>query len=148
LKNYRPALQERENTVQTQPRQTQSVQPDEKSLRWQAKNQWFGSQGFEEVTSFALGLHQKLVNSGVDPRSDEYYQQIDSRIKNTFPEVFGEQKSAQAAKRPSNVVAPASRSSGVKKVQLTPTQAALVKKFNLDPKKYYLEQQKLEAQNG
>ena len=148
LKNFRPALQEQENTVQTQPRQTQSVQPDEKSLRWQAKNQWFGSQGFEEVTSFALGLHQKLVNSGVDPRSDEYYQQIDSRIKNTFPEVFGEQKPAQAAKRPSNVVAPASRSSGVKKVQLTPTQAALVKKFNLDPKKYYLEQQKLEAQNG
>jgi len=148
LKNYRPALQEQEIPVQTQPRQTQSVQPDEKSLRWQAKNQWFGSQGFEEVTSFALGLHQKLVNSGVDPRSDEYYQQIDSRIKNTFPEVFGEQKPAQAAKRPSNVVAPASRSSGVKKVQLTPTQAALVKKFNLDPKKYYLEQQKLEAQNG
>lgn len=149
VKNYRHTpLQNENNEVQTQPRQTQQVRPDEKSLRWQAKNQWFGSNGFEEVTSFALGLHQKLVNSGVDPRSDEYYQQIDSRIKNTFPEVFGEQKSAQAAKRPSNVVAPASRSSGVKKVQLTPTQAALVKKFNLDPKKYYLEQQKLEAQNG
>jgi len=149
LKNYRPApLQEEKTPVQTQPRQNQSVQPDEKSLRWQAKNQWFGSTGFEEVTSFALGLHQKLVNSGVDPRSDEYYEQIDSRVKNTFPEIFGEQKSAQAAKRPSTVVAPASRSTGVKKVQLTPTQAALVKKFNLDPKKYYLEQQKLENQNG
>jgi hypothetical protein len=149
LKNYRPApLQEEKTPVQTQPRQNQSVQPDEKSLRWQAKNQWFGSTGFEEVTSFALGLHQKLVNSGVDPRSDEYYEQIDSRVRNTFPEIFGEQKSAQAAKRPSTVVAPASRSTGVKKVQLTPTQAALVKKFNLDPKKYYLEQQKLENQNG
>jgi hypothetical protein len=148
-KNFRSTpLQEDQTPVQSQPRQTQTVQPDEKSLRWQAKNQWFGSQGFEEVTSFALGLHQKLVNSGVDPRSDEYYESIDSRIKNTFPELFGEQKPAQAAKRPSTVVAPASRSTGVKKVQLTPTQAALVKKFNLDPKKYYLEQQKLEKQNG
>ena len=151
LKNYRPTpLQEDENPVQSQTRQTQTVQPDEKSLRWQAKNQWFGSNGFEEVTSFALGLHQKLVNSGVDPRSDEYYEQIDSRVRSKFPEVFGEpeQKPASAAKRPSMVVAPASRSTGVKKVQLTPTQAALVKKFNLDPVKYYQEQQKLEAQNG
>jgi hypothetical protein len=151
LKNYRaPSLQETQTPVQSQPRQTQTVQPDEKSLRWQARNQWFGSNGFEEVTSYALGLHQKLVNSGVDPRSDEYYEQIDSRVRSKFPEVFGEpeQKSAPAAKRPSTVVAPASRSTGVKKVQLTPTQAALVKKFNLDPKKYYLEQQKLEAQNG
>ena len=151
LKNYRPTpLQEQQIPVQTQPRQTQAVQPDEKSLRWQAKNQWFGSNGFEEVTSFALGLHQKLVNSGVDPRSDEYYQQIDSRVHSKFPEVFGEpeQKPASAAKRPSTVVAPASRSTGVKKVQLTPTQLALVKKFNLDPVKYYQEQMKLEAQNG
>ena len=152
VKNYRHTpLQSEDNDVQTQPRQTQQVRPDEKSLRWQAKNQWFGSNGFEEVTSYALGLHQKLVNTGIDPRSDEYYQEIDSRIHSKFPEVFGEPESkstAQTAKRPSNVVAPATRSSGVKKVQLTPTQAALVKKFNLDPKKYYLEQQKLEKQNG
>jgi hypothetical protein len=151
VKNYRHTpLQNVDNDVQTQPRQTQQVRPDEKSLRWQAKNQWFGSNGFEEVTSYALGLHQKLVNSGIDPRSDEYYQEIDSRVHSKFPEVFGEPEKtpAQTAKRPSNVVAPATRSSGVKKVQLTPTQAALVKKFNLDPKKYYLEQQKLEKQNG
>lgn len=151
VKNYRHTpLQNVDNDVQTQTRQTQQVRPDEKSLRWQAKNQWFGSNGFEEVTSYALGLHQKLVNSGIDPRSDEYYQEIDSRVHSKFPEVFGEPEKtpAQTAKRPSNVVAPATRSSGVKKVQLTPTQAALVKKFNLDPKKYYLEQQKLEKQNG
>jgi hypothetical protein len=151
VKNYRHTpLQNVDNDVQTQTRQTQQVRPDEKSLRWQAKNQWFGSNGFEEVTSYALGLHQKLVNSGIDPRSDEYYQEIDSRVHSKFPEIFGEPEKtpAQTAKRPSNVVAPATRSSGVKKVQLTPTQAALVKKFNLDPKKYYLEQQKLEKQNG
>jgi hypothetical protein len=150
VKNYRvPPLQEERNEVQIQPRQAQAVQPDEKSLRWQAKNQWFGSQGFEEVTSYALGLHQKLVNGGTDPRSDDYYEQIDARVRSKFPEVFGEpEKKSVEVKRPSSVVAPASRSTGVRKVQLTPTQAALVKRFNLDPKKYYAEVQKLENQNG
>ena len=150
VKNYRATpLQEQEIPVQTQPRQTQTVQPDEKSLRWQAKNQWFGSDGFEEVTSYALGLHQKLVNGGLDPRSDQYYEQIDARVRSKFPEVFGEpEKKSVEVKRPSSVVAPASRSTGVRKVQLTPTQAALVKRFNLDPKKYYAEVQKLENQNG
>jgi hypothetical protein len=152
VKNYRvPPLQEDRNEVQIQPRQVQQVQPDEKSLRWQARNQWFGSPGFEEVTSYALGLHQKLVNGGIDPRNDEYFEQIDARMKSKFPEVFGvteDRPRTTEAKRPSTVVAPAGRSTGVKKVQLTPTQAALVKKFNLDPKKYYAEVQKLENQNG
>jgi hypothetical protein len=152
VKNYRvPPLQEDKNEVQIQPRQVQQVQPDEKSLRWQAKNQWFGAPGFEEVTSYALGLHQKLVNGGIDPRNDEYFEQIDARMKSKFPEVFGgaeDKPRTTEAKRPSTVVAPAGRSTGVKKVQLTPTQAALVKKFNLDPKKYYAEVQKLENQNG
>ena len=151
-KNYRPTpLQEERNEVQIQPKQVQQVQPDEKSLRWQARNQWFGSPGFEEVTSYALGLHQKLVNGGIDPRNDEYFEQIDARMKSKFPEVFGgaeDKTRTTEAKKPSTVVAPAGRSTGVKKVQLTPTQAALVKKFNLDPKKYYAEVQKLENQNG
>ena len=152
VKNYRvPPLQEDHNEVQIQPKQVQQVQPDEKSLRWQARNQWFGAPGFEEVTSYALGLHQKLVNGGIDPRNDEYFEQIDARMKSKFPEVFGvteDKPRTTEAKKPSTVVAPAGRSTGVKKVQLTPTQAALVKKFNLDPKKYYAEVQKLENQNG
>ena len=146
-----PPLQVEETAVQPQ-QQTQSVQPDEKTLRWQAKNQWFGSDGFEEVTSFALGLHQKLVNSGVDPRQDEYFEQIDARVKSKFPEVFGgndeRPKSSETPRRPSSVVAPASRSTGTRKVQLTPSQAALIKKYNLDPKKYVAEVLKLENQNG
>ena len=151
-KNFRPApLQEPEVPVQNSYTPPQQVRPDEKTLRWQAKNQWFGSDGFEEVTSFALGLHQKLVASGVDPRSDEYFDQIDGRVKSKFPEIFGEQgqqTERSEAKRPSSVVAPASRSTGVKKVQLTPSQAALIKKYNLDPKKYVAEVLKLEKQNG
>ena len=89
--------------------------------------------------------------SGVDPRTDDYFEQIDARVKSKFPEVFGDdgQKTERSeAKRPSSVVAPASRSTGVKKVQLTPSQAALIKKYNLDPKKYVAEVLKLEKQNG
>ena len=150
VKNYRVTpLQEERNAVQIQPRQAQTVQPDEKSLRWQAKNQWFGSNGFEEVTSFSLGLHQKLVNSGVDPRSDEYYEQIDARVRSTFPEMFGggEQKRSEA-RRPSNVVAPASRSTTAGKVKLTTTQLGLAKKFGLTPHQYAMQVAKLEAQQN
>jgi len=151
-KNFRPTpLQIDKNEVYSQPQQTQTA-PDEKSLRWQAKNQWFGSQGFEEITSFALGLHQKLVNSGVDPRSDQYYEQIDARIKKTFPDVFGEATATTPAETPQkktpSVAAPAARSSGTKKIQLTTTQLALAKKFKMDPKVYAAEVLKLEKSNG
>jgi len=151
--NFRPPPLQTEN-YEVQPRQQapEPVRADEKTLRWQAKNQWFGTDGFEEVTSFALGLHQKLVNNGVDPRSDDYFEQIDARVKSKFPEVFGgsdeRPRSSETPRRPSSVVAPASRSTGTRKIQLTPSQAALIKKYNLDPKKYVAEVLKLENQNG
>ena len=153
-KNMRPTpLQTQQDDVQNTQPQPQQVRADEKTLRWQAKNQWFGSPGFEEVTSFALGLHQKLVNNGVDPRTDEYFEQIDARVKSKFPEVFGGEddkprSQGTPAKKPASVVAPASRSTGKKKVELTPSQAALIKKYNLDPQMYVKEVLKLENQNG
>jgi hypothetical protein len=153
-KNFKPpSLQEEETPVQPRPSEPQRVQPDEKTLRWQAKNQWFGADGFEEVTSFALGLHQKLVTNGVDPRSDEYFEQIDARVKSKFPEVFGETEDRRGTpstspKKPAAVAAPATRSSGAKTIQLTPTQIALAKKFGLTPKQYAEQVAKLEKQNG
>jgi hypothetical protein len=152
-KNMRaPTLQQSQDRVQTQQPQPEPVRADEKTLRWQAKNQWFGSDGFEEVTSYALGLHQKLVNNGVDPRSDEYFEQINARVQSKFPEVFGEDRQrsqgSSTARKPTSVVAPASRSTGKRRVEFTPTQAALVKRFNLDPQKYAQEVLKLESQNG
>lgn len=151
-KNFRaPALQQEEVDVQTQQVESRQVQPDQKSLRWQAQNQWFGADGFEEVTSFALGLHQKLVNSGVDPRSDDYYDQLNGRLKSKFPEVFGEEEKARSTgtpKRPTSVVAPAARSSGPKKIKLTVTQVNTAKKLGLTPQQYAAEVAKLEAQNG
>ena len=150
-KNFRaPPLQDTETAVQTQP-QVSRPEIDEKTVRWQARNQWFGSTGYEEHTSFALGLHQKLVNSGLDPRSDEYFERIDARMKSTFPEVFGSEdkpRSGDGSKRPTSVVAPATRSTGARKIQLTPTQVALAKRYGLTPQQYANEVAKLEKSNG
>jgi hypothetical protein len=152
-KNFRQTpLQDENFDVQTGYQEPQRVQPDEKTLRWQAKNQWFGSNGFEEVTSYALGLHQKLVNSGSDPRSDEYFEQIDARVKSKFPEVFGgnedKPRSGDNPRKPASVVAPATRSSGKRMVQLTKTQLALAEKFKLTPQQYAAQVARLENQNG
>jgi len=145
IKNFRPTpFQTTEDTVQRQQPVPQAVQPDEKTLRWQAKNQWFGAQGYEEVTSYALGLHQKLVSSGTDPRSDEYFQAIDARLHKTFPDMFG----GSASKKQSAVVAPATRSSGTRQIKLTTTQVALAKKYGLTLKQYVDQVAKLENANG
>ena len=152
-KRFRPQpLQETQYQVQPQPSPQAQVQPDEKSLRWQAKNQWFGQPGFEEYTSYALGLHQKLVNGGIDPRSDEYFDQIDGRLKTQFPEIFGgneaRSRSGETQKRPTTVVASAARTTSGGKIRLTQTQVALAKKYGLTPQQYAIEVAKLERQNG
>ena len=148
-KNFRPTpLQNREVDVQIQQEQPRAPELDEKTLRWQAKNQWFGTPGYEEMTAFALGLHQKLVATGVDPRSDEYFDRVDGRLKQVFPEMLGEPeaaKSGSTSKKPATVVASASRSSGAKKVvKLTTTQQRLAEKFGLSHKQYAQEVLKLE----
>lgn len=150
-KRFRPqALHPTKFPVQTQQTQVQ-VQPDEKSLRWQAKNQWFGQSGFEEYTSYALGLHQKLVTGGVDPRSDDYFDQIDGRMKSKFPELFGNDdkpRTGEVQKKPTTVVAPATRTTSGGKIRLTQTQVALAKKLGLTPQQYAVQVAKLENQNG
>jgi hypothetical protein len=149
VKNYRPTpLQEENFEVQTQQAQPSRAEPDEKTLRWQAKNQWFGQEGFEEYTSYALGLHQKLVTNGVDPRSAEYFDQIDGRMKSTFPDLFGQTndkpRSGEVQKRPTTVVASVSRSTSAGKIKLTQTQVALAKKFGLTAQQYAAQVAKLE----
>ena len=124
-------------------------QPDEKALAWQEKNKWFGED--TEMTSLALGLHEKLVGNGVDPSSDEYYRSIDSTMQKRFPEYFGTdtlEEAQPAQRKPSTVVAPATRSTGPKKVRLTKTQLALAKKFKLTPEQYARELIKTENTNG
>ena len=76
------------------------------------------------MTSLALGLHNKLVKQGVSPQSDEYYETIDTRMRQVFPDNF---EDAEKPKRKTQVVAPATRSTAPKKVTLTRTQVKSLK---------------------
>jgi hypothetical protein len=147
---YKNALQEEQNEVYIPQNQPQVAKPDSKALNWQNKNTWFGKD--EEMTSLALGLHEKLVRSGIDPTSDEYYRRIDSTMQKRFPEHFGDatldEDTPAPRTKPSTVVAPATRSTAPKKVRLTKTQVALAKKFGLTPEQYARETLKLERTNG
>ena len=150
--NYQPvqekALQAPEPDVQIQ--QPQVNAPDKKALKWQKKNGWFGQD--EEMTSLALGLHEKLVRSGVPAGSSEYYERIDKTMRKRFPENFdGEQEvevdEPEKVQKPraSTVVAPATRSTSPKKIRMSKTQVLLAKKLGLTPEQYARELTKLES---
>ena len=153
--NYQPqfqkALQEQENPVQITNQQVNA--PDKKALKWQKNNDWFGQD--EEMTSLALGLHEKLVRNGIPAGSNEYYEKIDKTMRKRFPENFDgeeevnveEPEKAQKQKA-STVVAPATRSTSPKKIRMSKTQVLLAKKLGLTPEQYARELTKLEAQNG
>ena len=136
VKNFKPApLQEPKEEVYTS-ETPQAPKPDEKALRWQEKNPWFQSD--LEMTNLAYAVHEKLVRNGVDPRSDEYYERIDTRMREVFPEYFGKKA------KPATVVAPVTRTTAGKKVvSLTKTQIALAKKLGLTNKQYAEEVLKL-----
>jgi hypothetical protein len=130
------ALQAQGNNVQQQqkpPASQPQVPRDEKAESWRAENTWFGSD--DEMTAFALGYHNKLVKEGVDPRSDEYYERVNARMRKLFPENFDEdiddEPGPQKVKKAANVVAPATRSTAPLKVRLSDTQVALAKKLGV-----------------
>lgn len=142
-----PALQESETEVQPQ----SSAPPvDDRAVKWQQDNSWFGQD--DEMTAFALGLHQKLVKQGIDPRSDDYYEKINSRMRQVFPDSFDDVEDEPEEPKPrrkTNVVAPATRSTAPKKIVLTQTQVALAKRLGV-PLEEYAKQvaMELRKQNG
>src|SRR5210317_666811 len=128
--------------AQPAPIQEQPINPDPKAQSWAQKNSWFGQD--EAMTYTAFGLHKKLVEEeGYDPQSDEYYSEIDKRIKLEFPHKFGSVET-NTTKKPTQVVASANRSSkpGRKTVRLTPSQVAIAKKLGV-PLEDYAKQLKL-----
>jgi hypothetical protein len=147
--NFKPTpLQEAETPVYSQSEPESVVRPDEKTLRWQAKNQWFGQNGYEELTAMALALHQRLTteNGQEYARTDEYFERIDARLHSKFPEVFGSSKSERetSSKRPAaTVVAPAARSTSTKKLKLTKSQESIASKLGLTNQQYAKEVLKL-----
>jgi hypothetical protein len=159
LSRVRPSLQKDNEGVQpAQQAQAPQAAPaapkaDPKAEAWREKNTWFGAD--EEMTALALGLHEKLVRSGVDPSSDEYYRRVDDTMRRRFPEAFDDAdedeapqtKQAQkpARTKPANVVAPVTRGTAPRQVRLTPTQVAIAKKLGLSNEQYAKELLKLEA---
>jgi len=122
---------------QAQPQAPQQQRPDPKAEQWAEKNSWFGQD--EAMTFAAFGIHKKLVeDEGFDPQSDDYYNELDSRIKREFPHKFGE--STGASRRPAQTVAGVSRSNAAgrsgKRVKLSQTQVAIAKKLGVPLEEY------------
>jgi len=135
------AVQKRrqEQPVQEQPVQQQQAAPrpaDPKAEEWANRNEWFGADN--TMTYAAFGIHRQLVEQeGFDPSSDEYYNELDKRIKTEFPHKFDTNQSQ--SNRPVQTVASASRTankSGLKKVSLTPSQVAIAKKLGVSLEDY------------
>jgi len=117
---------------QKMPEYTQAPQEsvvDDKAIDWASRNEWF--QKDKAMTGYAYGIHEELVEDGIDPRSDEYYRQIDAKMREAFPHKFGHQR------QQGTVVAPSSRSTKApRKVTLTQSQVALAKRLGISPERY------------
>ena len=115
--------------------------PDPKAEDWAARNTWFGTD--RAMTYTAFEIHKDLVNEGYDPQSNEYYAEVDNRIKVDFPHKFGNTETKHTTK-PVQSVASANRSvkSGRKTVRLTSSQVAIAKKLGV-PLEDYAKQLKL-----
>ena len=111
-------------TIQ-QPQQQLQQQPDPKAKAWAEKNSWFGEN--EEMTYLALGLDKKLVQEGFDLGSDEYYSELDKRIRTRFPEEFQQETSGVNRVAPADSTASRSNSKGRRTVKLSPSQVMMAK---------------------
>ena len=142
LANYRPALQAQETEVQINPEAVQIPRPDQKTVAWQERNQWYGLD--EEMTASALWLHQKLEKQYGNRYvgTDEYWGAIDTTMRRRFPEYFGDSEPASSDTRTASrtnrsaVVASASRSTSSKKIVLRQSQLAIAKKLGLTAEQY------------
>ena len=118
------------------PRQQAETPPDPKAEAWAEENEWFGKDSAMTYTAF--DLHRKLTEEeGIDPRSDEYYTEIDKRIRLEFPHKFDKSKDKPVSK-PTQTVASATRSpkTNRKSVRLTSSQVAIAKKLGVPLEEY------------
>jgi hypothetical protein len=150
IRNYRPALQQVESQVEIPQQQVQQPRLDTKTVAWQERNTWYGTD--PEMTAAALGLHQKLVSER-GPQyagTDEYWGVVDKTMRRRFPDYFGdgvengEAKPATRDSKAAPVVAPASRTRSPKKIVLKQSQLTIAKKLGLTPEQYARELMKME----
>jgi len=152
---------------QQQPQQAQQQQqqavgtPDARAMEWIRKNSWYQSPGNEEMTGYAVGLHQKLVKEGLHPQyHEEYYSRIDNGMRTVFSDYFsGREEGGNGAgngsasvvttgNKPPPVGGPSRGGKPPRKVQLTATQVALAKRLGLTNKQYAAQVAKEQLNDG
>ena len=126
IQKERPVEEPWNNQQQAQPQ----ARPDPKAQDWAEDNKWFGAD--KAMTYTAMSFHDELVNEGFDASSEEYYTEIDRRIRKEFPHKFEDQS------KPRQKVASATRTtaSGRRTVKLTPSQVAIAKKLGVPLEEY------------
>lgn len=140
LKADREAKTKEVAQPQVQQPQVQQPQarPDPKAEDWAKKNTWFGQD--QTMTYAAFGLHKQLIeDEGFDPNSDEYYNELDNRIRSEFPHKFQDTQRKSSAPRVASAGTTASKSSspkGRRTVKLTASQIAIAKRLNVPLEEY------------
>ena len=161
VESYKPPVREAEKEVsfpseKSKPPAQKRPEPTAADKAWLEKNdEWFNKPGYEEMTGFAYGIHEKLVKAHINPtlEPDEYYKRVDEGLRKAFPDYFNkqnvEEKEVDASPRTAGtVVAPVDRSAKKsRKVQLTSTQIRLANRLGLTPAQY-AQQLLKESTNG
>ncbi len=144
------AQQVQQQQVQDQQlRQQQQAQYDPKLVSWMGKNPWFGNSGDLVMTRGAQAIHEQLVSAeGFDPSSDDYYAEIDRRMRVEFPHKFQDKRRNAQAVTPASSGRSATKSGRKKTVELTPGQVAFAKKMKIPLERYAQEVAKLERKEA
>ena len=144
---------EKKEQVQTQQPVQQPVQPDPRAMDWQANNDWFGKDNI--MTASALAIDAELKNEGYSPNDEDFYDEIDKRMRTAFPNKFTTQEEPVTTERndgsssPSQVVAGGSRSSpNPKKVKLSQEDVRLANKWGIPLEQYAAEKMKVTKSEG
>ncbi len=143
LEQSKKQMEERAKKAEEAPKQQtpqqqaqQQAQPDPKAEAWAEKNDWFGTD--QPMTYAAFGVHRQLIeDEGFDPQSDEYYKELDRRIRSEFPQKFMDtQRSSSPRVASADSSASRAPSKGKRRVKLTPSQIAIAKRLNVPLEEY------------
>tara|TARA_Y100001937_G_scaffold114180_1_gene163657 strand:+ start:1742 stop:2830 length:1089 start_codon:yes stop_codon:yes gene_type:complete len=141
IEQSKEALQPQENNVQSQELAAQpaaELPRDEVAEAWADKNTWFGNgpEGDPVMSGTAWGIHTMLGNEGVVAGSEEYYSRIDALMREIYPKKFSDEIDESSKAKPSNVVAPATRSTSPNKIRLKQSEIAVAKRLGVSLEEY------------
>ena len=151
-KNNYPEIEDVPQQAQPQPQQQVRQQPanDPRAEDWASKNDWFGKDNV--MTAAALAIDAELKGEGYDPQDQDFYQEIDNRLKKAFPQKLGnsQERVQENTSQPAQVVSGGSRSSSSssRKVKLSKEDVALAQKWNIPLEKYAAEKLKVDDSDG